>query len=130
MLAFHTDADLPAAHIARDRDAIMRPRRVGQRQLAALLVRGRLRRPMPRAGFIAAHSAHLAPCRRPTAGSRPATPPSASTRCRRRGLFNALYTGLAAAEAADRHLSGAADALTDYGRAIADIWSAYRRDCA
>ena len=42
------------------------------------------------------------------------------------GLFNALYTGLAAAEAADRHLSGAADALTDYERAIADIWSAYR----
>jgi flavin-dependent dehydrogenase len=46
------------------------------------------------------------------------------------GLFNALYTGLAAAEAADRHLSGATEALTDYERAIADIWSAYRAQLA
>ena len=44
------------------------------------------------------------------------------------GLFNALYTGLAAAEAADRALSGDGASLTDYGRAIDGIHAAYRRN--
>ena len=81
--------------------------------------------PDPHAGFVAAHSARLAPCCGEgwlAAGDAAVSFDPLSSQ----GLFNALYTGLAAAEAADRHLSGAADALTDYERAIADIWSAYR----
>jgi len=41
------------------------------------------------------------------------------------GLFNALYTGLAAAETAERYLSNAADVPPSYERAIADIWNTY-----
>ena len=41
------------------------------------------------------------------------------------GLFNALYTGLAAALTADGYLSNAAGALADYARAIDDIRRAY-----
>ena len=41
------------------------------------------------------------------------------------GIFNALYTGLAAGEAADRHLAGDRDALPEYGRAVEGIYAAY-----
>ena len=43
------------------------------------------------------------------------------------GLFNALYTGLAGAEAADRHLAGDPDALPGYAASVATIHDAYRR---
>nr|WP_298118441.1 tryptophan 7-halogenase [uncultured Pseudomonas sp.] len=42
------------------------------------------------------------------------------------GLFNALYTGLAAAEAGYRHLRGETTAIADYRRQLADIARAYR----
>ena len=122
VLAFHTDADLPAADIARDRDAIMR-HAASVRHLASLLSAAHFV-PDARAGFVAAHSAQLVPCSGEgwlaTGDAAVSFDPLSS-----QGLFNALYTGLAAAEAADRHLSGAADALTDYGGAIADIWNGY-----
>jgi hypothetical protein len=41
--------------------------------------------------------------------------------------LNALFTGLAAAEAADRHLSGQEGALPGYATTLAGIRAAYRR---
>jgi len=43
------------------------------------------------------------------------------------GVFNALYTGLAGAEAALRWLQGEAGALADYRSALAAIGNAYLR---
>ena len=42
------------------------------------------------------------------------------------GLLNTLYTGLAAAEAADRDLSGEKSAIAEYIATIAGIQAAYR----
>ena len=44
------------------------------------------------------------------------------------GLFHALYTGLASAEAADRALSGDGSALSVYAASLAEIDAAYRRN--
>lgn len=46
------------------------------------------------------------------------------------GLLHALFTGLAAAHAADRYLSGANQALDDYQRLSEDIEIAYHRHLA
>lgn len=46
------------------------------------------------------------------------------------GIFNALYTGLAAAEAADRTLHGDAGAFHHYNGELAAIGAAYRRHLA
>jgi flavin-dependent dehydrogenase len=43
------------------------------------------------------------------------------------GLLNALFTGLAAAEAVDRQLRGWDDALPGYLQTLAGIEAAYRR---
>lgn len=43
------------------------------------------------------------------------------------GLLNALFTGLAAAEAAARSLSGETNALFEYSQMISDIHARYRR---
>ena len=42
------------------------------------------------------------------------------------GLFNAMYLGLAAAEATHRHLAGDQTALADYGAEVSAIRQAYR----
>jgi flavin-dependent dehydrogenase len=127
VLAFHTDADLASpdltsAGIARDRDAMLR-HVASATHLRALLSAVNFT-PDQRSGFTAAHSAQLVPCTGEgwlaTGDAALSFDPLSSL-----GLFNALYTGLAAAEAADRFLSGAADALTDYDGAIADIWNTY-----
>lgn len=46
------------------------------------------------------------------------------------GIFNALYTGLAAAEAADRTLQGELQACQDYNGELAAIGAAYERHLA
>ena len=43
------------------------------------------------------------------------------------GLLNALFTGLAAAVAAEAHLEGDADAMPGHARALAGIQAAYER---
>lgn len=124
VLAFHTDADLPSARIARDREALLEHARV-PRELAALL-RDADFRADERAGFTAANSAVL----EPFAGdgflacgdAAMAFDPLSS-----QGLLNALFTGLAAAEAADAHLSGDASAMARYQETLAGIAEAYRR---
>jgi flavin-dependent dehydrogenase len=122
VLAFHTDANLASAGIARDRDAML-CHMPSARHLRELLSSVNFV-PDQRSGFTAAHSAHLAPCTGEgwlAAGDAALSFDPLSSQ----GLFNALYTGLAAAETAERYLSNAADTLPDYERAISDIWHTY-----
>ena len=124
ILAFHTDADLAAP---RDRDALV-ARAKSSKELAALLnASGFVAEET--AGFTAAHSATLDPCAGPNflaAGdSALAFDPLSS-----QGLLNALFTGLAAAEAADSHLRGDIAALPRYRETIAGIAAAYRQHLA
>ena len=127
VLAFHTDADLASAGIARDRDAMLR-HTTSATHLRQLLSSVNFT-PDLRAGFTAAHSAQLAPCTGEgwlaTGDAALGFDPLSS-----QGLFNALYTGLAAAEAAERTLSDDADGLPDYAQAIADIRRAYAKRLA
>ena len=124
VLAFHTDADLPAARIARDRDALLERARA-TRELASWLDDAGFVADET-AGFTAAHSATLEPCAGDgflAAGDAAlAFDPLSS-----QGLLNALFTGLAAAEAADSHLRGDAEALPRYRETISGIAAAYRR---
>jgi flavin-dependent dehydrogenase len=122
VLAFHTDANLAAAATARNRDAMLR-HATSAPHLHELLSSVKFT-PDQHSGFTAAHSAHLTPC---TGEGWLATGDAALSfdPLSSQGLFNALYTGLAAAETTESHLSNAADALPDYARAIADIRSAY-----
>lgn len=127
VLAFHTDADLPAARLARDRDELL-ARAMLAHELAALLdAAGFVAEDT--AGFTAAHTAALEPCVDDgylAAGDAAlAFDPLSS-----QGLFNALFTGLAAAEAADSHLGGDVKALPRYRDMIATIATAYRRHLA
>lgn len=80
-------------------------------------------------GFTAAHGAELEPCAGRSwlavGDAALAIDPLSS-----QGLLNALYTGLAAAESADRYLAGAINALTDYIETIRGVRELYRRDLA
>jgi flavin-dependent dehydrogenase len=124
VLAFHTDADLPAARVARDRDALVAAARHAA-HLARLLSACGFR-PDGIGAYMAAHSAALVPCAGEcwlAAGDAALAFDPLSAQ----GLLNALFTGLAAAEAADRRLAGDQDALADYAATIAGIGGRYRR---
>jgi flavin-dependent dehydrogenase len=122
VLAFHTDADLAGAAIARDPQAMLR-RAASATHLGELLSSAKFT-PDQRSSLTAAHSAYLAPC---TGDGWLATGDAALNfdPLSSQGLFNALYTGLAAAEAADGYLANPANALSDYARTIAGIRTAY-----
>jgi flavin-dependent dehydrogenase len=47
-----------------------------------------------------------------------------------RGILNALFTGFAGTEAADRHLAGDPDALPGHARLTARLADAYERERA
>lgn len=123
VLAFHTDADLPAARIARDREALLR-HACATRELASLLAGSGFAADAV-AGFTAANSATLEPCAGDgflAAGDAAlAFDPLSS-----QGLLNALFTGLAAAEAADSYLAGDRTAIQRYRDTIAAVGAAYR----
>lgn len=127
VLAFHTDADLSAARIARDRDALLQHARSASELATWLDEAGFVADDT--AGFTAAHSATLEPCAGDAylaAGDAAlAFDPLSS-----QGLLNALFTGLAAAEAADSHLRGDVRALSRYQDVLGEIASAYRRHLA
>ncbi|MFZ3210347.1 MAG: hypothetical protein WA188_02435, partial [Terriglobales bacterium] len=79
-----------------------------------------------RSGFTAAHTMAADPC----AGSAWLAAGDAALSfdpLSAQGLLNALFTGLAAAEAADRHLSGCHDAVPGYVETISRIRLAYCR---
>jgi flavin-dependent dehydrogenase len=127
VLAFHTDADLPAARVARDRDALLE-RAASTTELAALLDAAGFVAEQT-SGFTSAHTATLEPCAGDgflAAGDAAlAFDPLSS-----QGLLNALFTGLASAEAADAHLRGDTEALRRYRETIAGIRAAYRQHLA
>jgi flavin-dependent dehydrogenase len=125
VLAFHTDADLPGAAVARNANALF-AHAMAHRALGALLSNCGFT-PTKISGYTAAHSSVLKPCAGPhwlAAGDAALTFDPLSSQ----GIYNSLFTGLAAAEAADRHLSGAEDAMPSYVRAIERIGEVYRRD--
>lgn len=103
ILAFHTDADLDAARSVRDRAGLL-SRAAGAGLMAPLLPPTGGLDEMP-GGFTAAHGAALAQPAGPgwfACGDAAGCFDPLSSQ----GLFNALYTGLATAQAADRALSG------------------------
>jgi flavin-dependent dehydrogenase len=124
VLAFHTDADLPAARMARNREALLQHAQ-SSRELATWLAGAGFEADAT-SGFTAAHSAVLEPC----AGDRFLAAGDAALAfdpLSSQGLLNALFTGLAAAEAADSYLHGDTDALSRYRDTIAGIGAAYQR---
>lgn len=127
ILAWHTDADLPAAAAVRSASALLNKARSSP-TLSAQLADSRFDEGAS-LGVITAHSAVLTPAAGDgwlAAGDAALSFDPLSSQ----GLFNALFTGLACAEAADRALSGDASALSDYASTLADIDAAYRRHLA
>ena len=127
VLAFHTDADLPSLRKVREEHGLVECASAVE-QLSALLADVSFT-PETESGTTAAHSAVLAP---PAGDGWLAVGDAALSfdPLSSQGLLNALFTGLAAAEAADRHLRGAAQALTEYRQTIGGIEAAYRRHLA
>jgi flavin-dependent dehydrogenase len=127
ILAFYTDADLPTARVVSKRDGLLQ--RAGMaRELPALLDEAGFA-PEDQSHTTAAHSARLDPCAQESwlaVGDAAISFDPLSSQ----GLFNALFTGLAAAEAADRYLKGDARSLPGYGQIIEGIADAYHRHLA
>ncbi len=123
VLAFHTDSDLPTARLIAD------PRKLLQRakansELAAILSESNFT--PEQSGFCTAQSTQLLPMAGHgwfAAGDAAFSFDPLSSQ----GLLNALYTGLAAAEAADRHLSGVNDAVDDYLHTLNQIYATYQQ---
>lgn len=127
VLAFHTDADLPAARIAHDRELLLS--RAGKVSELRELLESSGFAADRNAGFTIAHSAVLEPC----AGAGFAAAGDAALAfdpLSSQGLLNALFTGLAVAETADAHLRGDASATERYRGTIGAIAAAYRRHLA
>jgi flavin-dependent dehydrogenase len=123
LLAFHTDFDLPGARSIADRKMLLE-RAVANHELATVLSESGFT--PEEFGFTAAHSARL----QPSAG--PAWLAAGDAACSfdplsSQGLLHALFTGLAAAEAADRYLSGGSDALPEYSQTLDKVHAAYRQ---
>jgi flavin-dependent dehydrogenase len=124
MLAFHTDSDLPAARLA-TQPATLLANAPANGEFAQILSKMALSKATEH-GVTPASSSLLEPCAGPgwfAAGDAAMTFDPLSGQ----GLLNALFTGLAAAEAADRQLQGWDDALPEYLQTLAGIETAYRR---
>lgn len=122
-LAFFTDADLPAARRLADDPAFLEAaqhagltRRFG---LATAVVRGSGTR-AARSGTLDAVSG--------TDWLAVGDAAASFDPIGARGLFTALFCGLAAAEACDRRLAADADALADYGQVLQTILATYRQE--
>ena len=123
VLAFLTDADLAQARIAHDSARLIEHISVA-REIHAIIVESEF---VPLgSGFTAAHSTVLEPC----GGPRRLAADDASMSfdpLSSQGLLHALFSGLAAAEAADMSLAGDDDALHRYSQMMNSIERAYRR---
>ena len=122
-IAFHTDSDLPTARAVADTNTLLE-RAAANHELGALLSESGFI--AEHSGFAAAHSAVLQPFAGRAwfaAGDAAFSFDPLSSQ----GLLNALFTGLAAAEAADRHLSGVEDVLPEYLQTLNQIYSAYQQ---
>lgn len=127
VLAFHSDADLLPAQTLRERNGLMRHADAVW-ELAALLAT---------VGFVsdsetritAAHSALLEPVGSENwlaVGDAAISFDPLSSQ----GLLNALFTGLAAAEAVDSRLRGNMLAIEEYAQTIRGVSEAYRQHLA
>lgn len=123
VLGFHTDADLAAARETRHRAALLG--RAAARDGLATVLRNTQFASDAQPALCAAYGSRLDP----PAGTNwfavgdaaLAFDPLSS-----QGLLTALYTGLAAAEAIDRLLSGHAAATADYCASLDAVWRAYK----
>lgn len=124
VLAFHTDADLPSAReVGKPAGLLQRAGRA--KELSAMLVDAGFV-PETECSITAAHSAIIEPC----AGEGWLTVGDAAVSfdpLSSQGLFHAMFTGLAAAEAADRQLKGDPLGISEYVQTIRDIRGAYRQ---
>jgi flavin-dependent dehydrogenase len=123
VVAFHTDADLPAADSAAGHETLLK-RLSSLAFLSGVLAKSEFK-PNGAGGYTAAHSAVLQP---PVGDGWMAVGDAALAfdPLSSQGMLNALYTGLVAAEAADRLLSGDTAALLGYQTAVASVHAAYR----
>ena len=123
VVAFYTDSDLPAADIAAHRDGLLRC--LSDRGSLATVLAGSGFAASATGGFCAAHGSVLMPAADDgwlSVGDAAMSFDPLSSQ----GLFNSLYTGLAAAEAADRYLGGDDGAPGGYRRMLVSVWTAYR----
>jgi flavin-dependent dehydrogenase len=126
VLAFHTDADLPAAKAMASAADLLACAR-GRPDVAELLDLSAFA-PADPSDFCAAHSASSiagGPGWLAVGDAVLACDPLSS-----QGLLNALYSGLMAAAAIRRALIGDSGAVDDYTRAMADVAAAYRVNLA
>jgi flavin-dependent dehydrogenase len=123
VLAFLTDADLPAARIAHDSARLIECVDAA-REIRAILAESEF---VPiGGGFTAAHSSALEPCGGAdwlAAGDASMSFDPLSSQ----GLLHACFTGLAAAEAADAWIAGDDDAVPRYLQLMNSIQQSYRR---
>lgn len=123
VLAFFTDADLPAARIAHDSERVVE-HAVAAGEIHTILVKSEFA--AMGGGFTAAHSSVLEPCGGVgwlAAGDASMSFDPLSSQ----GLLHALFGGLAAAEATNSWLAGDDDAVLRYRRVMNSIQQAYRR---
>jgi flavin-dependent dehydrogenase len=127
MLAWHTDADLPAAALLQTRSGLLQRARSSPTLTAEIADTCFEGSGPPR--VTAAHSATVMP---PAGDGWVAAGDAAVSfdPLSSQGLLNALYTGLASAEAADRALSGDGSSLSAYASRLAEIDAVYRRNLA
>jgi flavin-dependent dehydrogenase len=124
MLGFHTDSDLPAAQLASQPAALL-ANAPPSGEFAEIL--DQLISPdCAQHGVTSAGSSVLQPCAGPAWLAVGDAAMTFDPLCGQ-GLLNALFTGLAAAEAAERQLRGCGDALPGYLQTLAGIETAYRR---
>lgn len=127
VLAFHTDADLPSAKGIREPNRLLTSARA-VKELAAHVNRVGFM-PQTMHGLIATQSCVLVPAAGEAwlavGDAAIGFDPLAS-----QGLLNALFTGLAGAEAVDSYLRGVADAFAMYTATIRGIADAYQRHLA
>jgi flavin-dependent dehydrogenase len=127
VLAFHTDADLPAAQIGRERNRLLECAGA-VKALSALLADVEFR-PESARGITATNSAIL----EPSAGEGWFAVGDAAISfdpISSQGLLNALFTGLAAAEAVDRRLRGDSLPPSEYAQVIRGIRDSYLQHLA
>ena len=127
ILAFHTDADLPLARVVSKHDGIFE-RLQQTTELASFLAAVQFA-PETESHTVSARSAVLDPAAGDgwlaVGDAAMSFDPLSS-----QGLFNAMFTGLAAAEAADSFLSGNALAFAQYRQTTQAIFHAYHTKLA
>jgi flavin-dependent dehydrogenase len=123
VLAFHTDTDLAVARAIREPGALLRQAQASG-ELSALLAEAGFRA-QSREQTTTAQSASLEP---PAGKNWLAIGDAAMSfdPISSQGLLNALFTGLAGAEVADRHLAGDTISLSSYARLIREVHTIYR----